>query len=268
MSWQLQGSNHHRGRPLFVEFAPPGELEDHEPGTVRRGWQHVAASVVEELANLQGNDHPFPPVSISSAVSNRGFVHADVAVSLTPLAMLHVFVLGVEPSGFSRESGEARGRVRNHRSRCPDATPGDGRRLEVVVDGLPLFGGQLAIDTRCMVTSDHREGRAKEQRFGVQARARLVFLAVEVGGRFSKETNGFLTGLAKARARSEPPLMQRRVEQAWRMRWSWLLGCAAATAVVGSLLEMQGCVCSDGASPAGHEGKGTSIMPALRHRQA
>ena len=30
------------------------------------------------------------------------------------------------------------------------------------------------------------------------------------GGRFSKETNGFLTGLAKARARSEPPLMQRR----------------------------------------------------------
>ena len=63
--------------------------------------------------------------------------------------------------------------------------------------------------------------RVKERRYpefvGVQARARLVVLAVEVGGRFSKETNGFLTGLAKAQARSETPLMQRRVEQAWRM---------------------------------------------------
>ena len=86
------------------------EPEDHEPGTVRRGWQHVAASVVEERAreamftrvsdqvkaiirsqggpgagallhsnaNLQGNDHPFPPVSsslasqTSSAASPRG----------------------------------------------------------------------------------------------------------------------------------------------------------------------------------------------------
>ena len=42
--------------------------------------------------------------------------------------------------------------------------------------------------------------RVKERMYpefvGVQARARLVVLAVEVGSRFSKETNGFLTGLA------------------------------------------------------------------------
>ena len=50
--------------------------------------------------------------------------------------------------------------------------------------------------------------------------------------------------------------LQRRVEQAWRMRWSWLLGCAAAKAVAASLLEMQGCVGTDGASPAGHEVEG------------
>ena len=49
---------------------------------------------------------------------------------------------------------------------------------------------------------------------------------------------------------------KRRVEQAWRMRWSWLLGCAVAKAVAGSLLEMQGCVGTDGASPAGHEVEG------------
>ena len=78
-------------------------------------------------------------------------------------------------------------------------------------------------------------------------------IAVKVGIRFPKETNRFVTGLAKGRARSETPLMQRRIEQAWRMRWSWLLGCAAAKAVVASLLEMQGCVGIDGASPAVHE---------------
>ena len=109
----------------------------------------------------------------------------------------------------------------------PGANAGDGRSLEVVVDGLPQFGGaQLAIDTT-LVCALHGDGRpwrgaaemdgvailaarrAKERRYpefvGVQARARLVVLAVEVGGRFSKETNGFLKGLAKARARSVTP---------------------------------------------------------------
>ena len=63
----------------------------------------------------------------------------------------------------------------------PDANAGDGRRLEVVVDGLPLFGGwQLAVDTTLVCAV-----RVKERRYpefvGVQARARLVVLAVEVG---------------------------------------------------------------------------------------
>ena len=101
---------------------------------------------------------------------------------------------------------------------------------------------------------------AKERRYfefvGVQARARLVVLAVEVDRRFSTETNRFLTGLANARARRETPLMQRRVEHAWRMRWSWLLVCAATKAVAASLLEMQGRVGTDGTSPAGHEVEG------------
>ena len=122
----------------------------------------------------------------------------------------------------------------------------------------------------CMATADLGEepprwmgwpfwqpgGSRNEGTLSSSARARLVVLAVEVGGRFSKETNGFLTGLAKARARSETPLMQRRVEQAWRMRWSWLLRCAAAKAVAASLLEMQGCVGTAGASPAEHEVEG------------
>ena len=51
------------------------------------------------------------------------------------------------------------------------------------------------------------------------------------------------------------------------MRWSWLLGCGAAEAVAASLLEMQGCVGTDGASP-GMRWKGTSVMPALPRRQS
>ena len=41
-------------------------------------------------------------------------------------------------------------------------------------------------------------------------------LAGEVGGRWSPETRSFLSKLAKAKARSEPPILQRRAEQAWR----------------------------------------------------
>ena len=72
---------------------------------------------------------------------------------------------------------------------------GDGRKLEIVVDGLPLFGGaQLAEDTAPSVAMAPQEDelltkmgsllllprRAKETRFhelvGPRARARLVVL--------------------------------------------------------------------------------------------
>ena len=83
----------------------------------------------------------------------------------------------------------------------------DSRRLEVAVDGLPLFGGaQLALDTTLVSAlhcdgsarrgASHNEGvaismaeRRKEQRYpelvGPRARARLVVLAMEVGGKWS-----------------------------------------------------------------------------------
>ena len=60
--------------------------------------------------------------------------------------------------------------------------------------------------------------------------------------------------------------MQRRVEQAWRMRWSWLLSCAAAKAVAASLLEMQSALV--GHLQWGMRWKGTSVMPALPRKQA
>ena len=106
----------------------------------------------------------------------------------------------------------------------------DGRRLEVAVDGLPLFGGaQLAVDTtlvsalHCDGTARrgaaHNEGvaismakRRKDRRHpevGRRARSRLVVLAVEAGGRWSPATQHFSSALARARARCEGLLLRR-----------------------------------------------------------
>ena len=96
----------------------------------------------------------------------------------------------------------------------------DARRLEVVVDGLPLFhGAQLGVDTT-LVSVLRRDGtphprcanedgaalaaarRRKAARYpelaGQHGRARLVVLASEVGGRWSEECRQFLCLLAKA----------------------------------------------------------------------
>ena len=64
----------------------------------------------------------------------------------------------------------------------------DGRRLEVVVDGLPLHaGGQLAVDTTL-------DGALRGDGSARSAKSRLVVLGVEVGRRWSVETSGFVGG--------------------------------------------------------------------------
>ena len=106
----------------------------------------------------------------------------------------------------------------------------DGRRLEVVADGLPLFdGAQLAVDTtlvnplhcdgsarpqmRLFQCSTTKEGEAYPELVGPHRRARLVVLAGEVGGRWSEETRSFISQLAKAKSRAEPLVLRRRVER-------------------------------------------------------
>ena len=112
----------------------------------------------------------------------------------------------------------------------------DNRRLEVVEDGLPLFGGaQLAIDTT-LVSALRRDGTSRPQAdsidgvalaaarrnkartypelSGGDGRARLVVLAAEVGGRWSEEVRKFLGALATAKARSAPVLLQSSVRAA------------------------------------------------------
>ena len=148
----------------------------------------------------------------------------------------------------------------------------DGRRLEVVVDGLPLYGGdQLAVDTTlvpiCHCDGSARRGaaerdgvaldeaqRRKERTYPevVQSgrRAKLVVIAGEVGGRWSNEAVSFIRHLAKARARGEPAVLKRRAEQVWRVRWCGLLTCAAARAFAASLLERRPAEGADGEAPS------------------
>ena len=101
----------------------------------------------------------------------------------------------------------------------------DGREIEVVANGLPLWGGaQLAIDAT-LVSPIRRNGqphpqadeadgrrlatarRKKEDKYAEllrSRRCRLVVLGMEVGGRWSEEALRFTRLLAKAKSRAYP----------------------------------------------------------------
>ena len=137
----------------------------------------------------------------------------------------------------------------------------DARRLEIIAEGLPIFGGaQFAIDTTLVQLTIVTEPPDRAPQPGMaQQWLRLItgrkpltqslwvremeqswlcwHWKLAAGG--STETVTCLTLLAAARARSESALMRHRVEQAWRMRWAGILGCAAARAFASSLLEQK-----------------------------
>ena len=136
----------------------------------------------------------------------------------------------------------------------------DGRRIEVLANGLPIWqGAQVAVDTT-LVSPVTRAGDAqphadrdpgtvleqaakrKRQRtypeLAVARRCKLVVLGVEVGGRFSREAVAFLRRLAKARARESPARLRPAVQRASLHRWMGMLAVAAQRALAYSLLEL------------------------------
>ena len=141
-----------------------------------------------------------------------------------------------------------------------------------MVDGLPLFQGvQLAVDTTLVCPLDKRgcskatqcgcercvpPGRRKEMRYpelaGDGGSARLVVLTGEVAGRFSGETASFLRGLAAAKVRGVPELLQGRARAAWLRRWGSMLACAAARAFALSLLDRDCSAGVDGPTSSVH----------------
>ena len=96
----------------------------------------------------------------------------------------------------------------------------DARRLEVVVHGLPLFGGvQLAVDIT-MVSALHANGEARRgaaRTDGVAlaaARRRKERTYPELTARGARARDSHFLELAHGRARSERLLMRKHVEQA------------------------------------------------------
>ena len=160
----------------------------------------------------------------------------------------------------ARVCREAGARVTTHtllsHLNIPSVSHVDNRRIEVIVNGLPLFqGAQLAVDTTLVspLTSSsqprRRQGvftgaalaqarRSKERTYPelVNAqRCRLIVLAIEIGGRFSSVAATFLRLLARARARAAPATLQQTAAPALVSRWSALPAHAAHHAFAASL---------------------------------
>ena len=139
-----------------------------------------------------------------------------------------------------------------------DVPVADGRQIEVVATGLPIWNGaQVAVDTTLVsplsglgeprMASDRRQGtvcrEAIRQKREVKysellnaRRSRLQVMALEVGGRWDDSALDFLRQLARARARQEPLWLREAVAQGLAYRWSALLAVAAQRTFANSLL--------------------------------
>lgn len=68
-----------------------------------------------------------------------------------------------------------------------------------------------------------------------RARARLVVLGTEVGGRWAPEALTILRGLAKVKSRASPEQLRRSARLAWCRRWIRMLSVAAQNALAETL---------------------------------
>ena len=133
----------------------------------------------------------------------------------------------------------------------------DDRRIEVIANGLALWGGaQLAVDTTIVSPLTRageprrRAGRfagaaltdarkAKERAYPEllrNSRCRLVVFGIEVGGRCSEEAASFITSLARTKTRDTPAPLRHAAATSLISRWTALLTHAAMTAFAASLL--------------------------------
>ena len=78
---------------------------------------------------------------------------------------------------------------------------------------------QLAVDMSAKSRAANEDGAAFVAARRRKETSRLVVLA-------ATETQAFVSQLAKVRSREEIPLMQCRVEQAWRLQWCSVLVCS------------------------------------------
>ena len=163
---------------------------------------------------------------------------------------------------WARVFREAGGRVLENVFLRDMGIPGvgarDGRRLEVIATGLPLYGGvPLAVDAT-LVSPLHADGTpwpGADAGAGVALRrgerdkdttypelvgsplARLTTLACETGGRWSDGCREVVRQLASARSRSAPRHLQAASRCALEARWWALLSCCQQDAVAATLVD-------------------------------
>lgn len=156
---------------------------------------------------------------------------------------------------------EAGGRVRENvllrDTALPTIDPGDGRKIEIVATGLPVAGGvPIAVDAT-LVSPLHVDGSPygrADQKPGVAfGRAehskrttypelvdspvlRLLTVATETGGRFNRTAKTLIADAARARARSEPRVLERAAARGWMTRWITMLAVAAQDALAATLV--------------------------------
>ena len=135
----------------------------------------------------------------------------------------------------------------------------DGRRIEVVANGLQAFHGQqLAIDATCISpisragaphpgtrtdpgrAAQHAELRKRRRYPELTAarRCRLVVVAVEVGGRWGPDARQLIRALARERSTEAPPWVRAAACAGWTARWAAVVAVAVQRALATSLLEL------------------------------
>ena len=134
----------------------------------------------------------------------------------------------------------------------------DERRIEVLAQDLPCFGGsQLAIDVTlrsalgrtgeaqpnaaatdgAVLTQARVDKETKYPEILTSGRCHLVVVAIETGGRWSDEAADLVWQLAQAKSREVPAFMNRSVALAWERRWTRMLSNVCAVSFAASSME-------------------------------
>ena len=132
----------------------------------------------------------------------------------------------------------------------------DGRRIEVIAEGLPLYNGrQIAIDATLISTltregrphhhSDDTDGaalnearRKKERHYSdivTSQRCHLLVAGIETGGRWEIEFSNFVQHLARNKSRNSIPILARSMQAILYRRWQGLVAVASHKAFAKSL---------------------------------
>ena len=140
----------------------------------------------------------------------------------------------------------------------PGIAATDGRRLEIVAVGSPLYHGvplgcdatlvsplhanghpvsRAAVDDGAAIRRAEANKRRAYPELVDSLHLRLVVLACELGGRWSATCVEVVSGLAGWRSQAEPPPLRAAAQQAWSSRWWALLSVTQQRLLAGSLLD-------------------------------